>query len=244
MTCQRIVTMLALGAALGSFTALPAFAEDELGKPVPIPPPAEAPVAAPAPPPAADPLAAAAAAAPAPAPEVAAPPPPPPVAAPVTAAAKPAAKGALKPAKLSKEDLDLWAFSAVGALAPGKTLADFRALPNLVNEVKDELRGSDDTSTPATGPFGYRFTFSDGLTVRVMDYGASAFVTSLRLTGGNRPLPNELKLGMSRAQVEAILGRPTRGGLSYAVYEGKSDVIRTFYGEGGVLNKVEVDRGD
>lgn len=253
---------VALAATLGLFAAAPALAEDEMGKPVPLSeeafPSAPAPVADTAPPatpeqtvlpPSNDPRLA-----PAPeGPHTVTPPantthivtPQAPAATPPPAATKPAAKHNLKPAKMSKEDLDLWAFTTVSALAPGKTLADFRALPNLANEAKDELRGSDDASAAASsGPFGYRFTTSDGLMIRVMDYGANAFVTSLRLSGGSRTLPNDLVLGASRAQVQAVLGLPTRGGQSYAVYEGKSDVIRVFYGEGGALNKLEIDRGD
>ncbi len=147
---------------------------------------------------------------------------------------------------VSKEDIDLWAFLTVSGAAPGKTIADFRAIPNLTDEKKDDLRGTVQDNAPAEpgfGPIAYRFTYANGLEVRVLDYGESAFVTRLRINGADRVIKDDLKIGSPRAQIEAALGRPVRGGISYAVYEGKADQIRVFYTPTGTISSVEVEHG-
>lgn len=145
---------------------------------------------------------------------------------------------------VSPEDIDLWGFSTVNGLAPGRSVADFRAMPNLAKETKDDLRGvQGEPDKPSFGPVGYRFSFSDGLDLRVMDYGDSAFVTRLRINGADRVIKGELKIGGSRAQIEEELGRPARGGGTYSVYEGKTDVVRVFYTKAGAISSVEIDRG-
>lgn len=174
--------------------------------------------------------------------------------APATAAKAPTPK---PKANVSKDDLDLWAFSTVNATTPGKTVADFRALPNLASEKRDELRGVEDQpaeaapdapppaeAAPPSGPASVRFLYSDGVDLRVMDYGDKAFVSHLRINGPGRVVLDPLKIGSTRDEVLAVLGRPTRGGGSYAVYEGKNDVIRVFYTATGTLSSVEIDRGD
>lgn len=153
------------------------------------------------------------------------------------AAAKPAAK-----ARVSQADIDLWAFSVMRALAPGKSLAEFRTLPNLGSEKVDDLLASDDPKD-AAGPRSVRFLFNDGMDLRVMDYGNQAFVSHLRVNGPEHVLLDELKIGSSRAQVEAVLGKPTRGGARYTVYEGKDDVVRFYYTDAGTISAVEIDRG-
>ncbi len=148
------------------------------------------------------------------------------------------------PPTLSQEDIDLWAFMAVSDLAPGKTVADFRAMPNFSGETRDELRGlKDDAEQTRGGPVGYRFAYSDGLDVRVLDYGESAFITRLRVSGAERTVKDTVKIGSSREQIESTLDRPTRAGGSYWVYEGKNDQIRVFYTPKGAVSAVEVDRG-
>lgn len=188
------------------------------------------------------------------------------------APATPAKPAKPAPAKnVSKEDIDLFAFSTVNALVPGKSVADFRALPNLVSEKRDNLSGTVDPepeapkSTPAAtpdsdqigatpapappkpanaGPASVRFIYSDGVDLRVMDYGDKAFVTHLKINGPGHVVLDTLKIGATRDEVLAVLGRPSRGGGSYAIYEGKSDVIRVFYTPAGTLSSLEIDRGD
>lgn len=157
-------------------------------------------------------------------------------------AAKPAAKAPAAKANVSKADIDLWSFSVTHAIVPGKSLAEFRALPNLSNEKADDLLASDEPAKDA-GPRSVRFTYSDGVDLRVMDYGEQAFVSHLRISGPEHELLDELKIGSSRAQVEAVLGKPSRGGGHYAVYEGKDDIVRFFYTEAGALSAVEIDHG-
>lgn len=154
-----------------------------------------------------------------------------------------AADKAPKPAQLSKDDLDLWAFSTVNALAPGKSAAEFRTLPNLADEKKQILSGTDDESTAANEPVSLRFSYSDGMEIRVLDFGTQAFVTHLRVDGPGKALAQNLKIGATRAEVEAVLGRASRGGQSYSVYEGKTDVIRVFY-TANLASRVEIDRGE
>lgn len=147
---------------------------------------------------------------------------------------------------VSPDDIDLWAFSTVSAAVSAKTVTEFRAIPNLAAEAKDDLRGLKEDNAEAQssyGPVGYRFTYSDGLDLRVLDYGESAFVTRMRLSGADRVVKDEVKIGGPRSDIEASLGRPSRGGGSYAVYEGKNDVIRVFYTPSGLISAVEVDRG-
>ncbi|WP_411887199.1 hypothetical protein [Hydrocarboniphaga effusa] len=147
---------------------------------------------------------------------------------------------------VSADDIDLWAFSTVSASVSAKTVAEFRAIPNLASESKDDLRGLKEDNAEAQasyGPVGYRFTYSDGLDLRVLDYGESAFVTRMRLSGVDRVVKDEVKIGGPRSGIEAALGRPSRGGGSYAVYEGKNDVVRVFYTPAGLISAVEVDRG-
>lgn len=169
------------------------------------------------------------------------------------AAAAPAGAGATAKAKVkaapipvvSKEDTDLWAFLVMNSLAPGKTVADFRALPNFTGEKKDELRGTIEDNAPAeprTGPISYRFTYT-GMEVRALDYGSSAFITRLRVDGADRVIKDEVKIGGPRAAVDAALGRPVTGGGSYAVYEGKTDVIRVFFTPTGTVSAVEINHG-
>lgn len=127
---------------------------------------------------------------------------------------------------------------------PAKTLADFRQLPNLTKETKDDLRGTEDAPTaPDSGSISYRLTYADGLDVRVMDYGTSAFVTRLRVSGADHAIKDEVKIGAPRAQIEAVLGKPSRGGGGYSIYEGKTDVVRVFYTPTGTIGAVEIDRG-
>ena len=147
---------------------------------------------------------------------------------------------------VSPDDIDLFAFSAVSGSVSAKTVAEFRAIPNLASESKDDLRGLKEDNAEAQasyGPVGYRFTYSDGLDLRVLDYGESAFVTRMRLSGADRVVKDEVRIGGPRSGIEAVLGRPSRGGGSYAVYEGKNDVVRVFYTPAGLISAVEVDRG-
>lgn len=178
-----------------------------------------------------------------------------PAAAPAAAAGKPAAKaaaakaggkavekGPVAKANVSKDDIDLWAFSTLRAQAPGKSIAEFRALPKISSEKIDDLQASDDPSKNQ-GPRSVRFSFSDGMRLRVMDYGEQAFISHARIDGPEHALLDQLKIGSSRAEVEAVLGKPGRGGQSYAVYEGKDDIVRCFYNGAGQLSAVEIDAG-
>lgn len=151
------------------------------------------------------------------------------------------AKAAAKPT-VSPADIDLWAFSVLHALAPGKTLAEFRALPKLSDEKTEDLH-AEDAPTQSQAPHSVRLNFADGMRLRVIDYGEQAFISHLRVDGAEHPLLDALKIGATRAQVEAVLGRPSRGGISYTVYDGKDDTVRFFYAPDGKLSAVEIDTG-
>lgn len=210
--------------------------------PIPAAPVAAAPVAAAAPAaPAATVATPAAASAPAAAPAAAAGKPTGKAAA-AKAGGKAVEKGPAAKANVSKDDIDLWAFSTLRAQAPGKSIAEFRALPKISSEKTDDLQASDDPAKNQ-GPRSVRFSFSDGMRLRVMDYGEQAFISHARIDGPEHALLDQLKIGSSRAEVEAVLGKPGRGGQSYAVYEGKDDIVRCFYNGAGQLSAVEIDAG-
>lgn len=163
---------------------------------------------------------------------------------PAIAAAPAATKAKAVLAAKSPEDIDLWTFMAVDALAPGKAAADFRALPNFAEEARDDLRG--DLSEPQAehaGPSSLRMKYSDGMELRLLDYGTNAFVTRLRVDGQGHAIKDALRVGDDRSAIEQELGRPTRGGMSYVVYEGKNDVLRVYYTPEGKIRAVEIDRG-
>ena len=49
---------------------------------------------------------------------------------------------------VSPDDIDLFAFSAVSGSVSAKTVAEFRAIPNLASESKDDLRGLKEDDYP------------------------------------------------------------------------------------------------
>lgn len=159
-------------------------------------------------------------------------------AAPVASAApKPKPKAAVTP-----QDIDLWAFTSAGALATGKTLDEFKALPAFVGEQSVLLNGDLEATDTKGKPKLVTLTYRDGLRVRVIDYGTQAFVTQVKVNGPGRVLKDDIKVGSSRAEVEAALGVPSRGGGNYSLYQGSSDSVRFFYSN-NVVTSVEIDRG-
>lgn len=139
-------------------------------------------------------------------------------------------------------DIDLWAFSATSAVAPAKTVDEFKALQGFESESVQPLNGNTEAKDVKPFPRLVTLKFRDGLRVRLVDYGQQAFVSQVRVSGASWPLHGGLKVGSTRAEVEALLGKPARGGQTYSVYEGKTDVVRVMY-QNGTVGSVEIDRG-
>lgn len=152
-------------------------------------------------------------------------------------AAAPAAKPTASP-----QDIDLWAFTSASAQASGKSLAEFKALPGFASEQSLLLNGDLEATEVKDKPKLVTLNYSNGLRVRVIDYGTQAFVSQVRVTAPGRALKDNITVGSSRAEVETSLGAPTRGSGSYAVYQGSTDTVRFSYAN-DVVTAVEIDRG-
>ncbi|MGQ0531032.1 MAG: hypothetical protein ACT4PG_14755 [Panacagrimonas sp.] len=139
-------------------------------------------------------------------------------------------------------DIDLWAFSASSALAPSKTVDEFKAQSGFESEEVQLLNGNTEAKDVKPFPRQVTLKYRDGLRIRVLDYGQQAFVSQIRVSGASWPIHGGLKLGSTRAEVEAVLGKPKRGGQSYSIFEGETDVVRVMYAD-GKLSSVEIDRG-
>lgn len=139
-------------------------------------------------------------------------------------------------------DIDLWAFSASSALAPGKTVEELRAQAGFESEDVQLLHGNTEAKDVKPFPRQVTLKYRDGLRIRVLDYGKQAFVSQIRVSGASWPIHGGLKLGSTRPEVEAVLGKPKRGGQSYSIFEGETDVVRVMYQDGKVT-VVEISRG-
>ena len=139
-------------------------------------------------------------------------------------------------------DIDLWAFSASDALAPSKTVEELRAQTGFESEEVQLLNGNTEAKDVPPFPRQVTLKYRDGLRIRVLDYGKQAFVSQIRVSGPSWPIHDGLKVGSTRKEVEAVLGKPKRGGASYSIFEGETDAVRVMYTDGKVTS-VEIDRG-
>ena len=142
----------------------------------------------------------------------------------------------------AESDVDLWAFSASNELAPSKTLEEFRAQAGFESEDVQLLNGNTEAKDVKPYPRQVTLKYRDGLRIRVLDYGQQAFISQIRVSGASWPIHGGLKVGSTRKEVEAVLGKPKRGGTSYSVFEGETDVVRVMYTDSKVT-AVEIDRG-
>lgn len=160
------------------------------------------------------------------------------------AAAAPEVAAPAKAAKVkrSAEDIDLWAFSSANAIAPGGTIDALKALPGFVSEKRDEIKPAIEGKEVPKYPQPVTLNYEGDVRVRLIDYGTQAFVSQVKVSSASRELADGIKVGMTREQIEGILGVPTRGTSYHMVYEGKTDTIRFLFAS-GIVSSVEIDRG-
>jgi hypothetical protein len=153
------------------------------------------------------------------------------------------AKPAAAPVKtLTPEDIDLWSFTSSTSVASAKTVDEFKAVSGFVREKVDLLTGDLENKDTAGKPTQVTLYYQGGLRVRVINYGTQAFLTQVRADGPGPVFKDNIKVGSARAEVEASLGRPNRGGGSYTVYQGKTDTVRFTY-TNNLVTSIEIDRG-
>ncbi|MGB0955033.1 MAG: hypothetical protein ACPGZP_03435 [Panacagrimonas sp.] len=139
-------------------------------------------------------------------------------------------------------DIDLWAFSASTALAPGNNVDEFKAQQGFIREEVQSLHADLDAQDAEPYPRLVTLHYQGGLRVRVVDYGEQAFLSQVKLNGPGRELHGGIKIGDTRKDALEKMGQPSRGGNSYSVFEGEKDVVRFMY-QNGRLTSVEIDRG-